>query len=280
MKQSILWIFGILIVRCSPALSNANLTCTFQQVGKSYACALFDQHIANQNVTVELSGIHNIDGMNDINVTMIIGYETAIFYIPNNLFTKFSNLNRFHCDDCYMLEIKKWNFKGAENLKDLSLKTGLISVVEDDVFRHCKKLEELSLKANRIVKVERKAFRALENLKVLDLSNNYMFQLPDGIFDDLLSLEFLYLSGNKIQALRNHLFKYNNNIRELFFEFNLIELVESNLIDHLSDLNLVVLSGNICMTNMLKGNLDAILPAFKEQIKNCKKVLFEYSVEL
>jgi Leucine-rich repeat (LRR) protein len=278
MKQPNLWILAIFPILCSSVIGDNNLICTFQQVGTSYACALFGQQISNKNATVQLSGIHNIDGMNDINVTMIIAFETKILYIPNNLFTKFPNINRFHCDDCYLTEIKNWNLKGAENLKDLSLKSGSIRTVEDDVFRHCKKLGKLSLKANRISTIERKAFRALENLKELDLSHNYIFQLPDGIFDDLVSLETLLMGGNTIQALHNHLFQYNSNIRQLIFENNFIQLIEPNLIDHLSNLTLISLGGNFCVGSLIKGNLNGILPLFKEATKNCDMIEFSFGI--
>jgi hypothetical protein len=161
--------------------SEINLNCQYYKYSKNYACQVFGENILDESQEISFSGEH-LSEKSDDSVTMLAFYETDMYYMPTNLFSKFNKIQKFQCDLCSMKKIEKANFKQAGNLKSLQLRVGNIETLENDLFYFCDKLENIELQANQISKIEEKTFSGLRNLKGLYLNHNYIENLKKSNF--------------------------------------------------------------------------------------------------
>jgi Leucine-rich repeat (LRR) protein len=225
--------------------SEMNLKCHYFQYGDHYACQVFGENILDENQEISFSGDH-LSGKSDDSVTMLAFYQTTMYYMPTNLFSKFSKIQNFQCDSCWVKKIEKSNFKQAGNLKTLKLLYESIETLPNDLFYFCDKLESIGLQANDINKIEEKAFSGLRNLKEIYLNHNLIENLKKGTLDDLLSLEILDLESNKIEKVVANLFEFNTNLKKIYLSRNRIAVIDPNLIAHLEKLTLLDFRFNDC----------------------------------
>jgi Leucine-rich repeat (LRR) protein len=246
MFRILLWIILWLSVGFVDLISSEiNLNCYYFEYIEYYACQVFGKSMLNESEEISFSGVH-LSGKSDDSVTMLAFYETTMYYMPTNLFSKFNNIQKFHCDRCSVKKIEKANFKQAGNLKNLKLPVGSIETLENDLFYFCDKLENIELQANHISKIEEKSLSGLRNLKSLFLNHNHIESLKKGTFDDLLSLEILALRNNKIENVVANLLEFNTNLKEINLKYNRITVIDPNLIDHLEKLTFIDFRFNDC----------------------------------
>jgi Leucine-rich repeat (LRR) protein len=246
MFRILLWIILWLSVGFAGLISSEmNMNCHYYQYSENYACQVFGEKILNKNQEISFSGDH-LSGKTDNSVTKLAFYETWMYYMPTNLFSKFSKIQYFQCDGCNVKKIEKADFKQVGDLKTLKLRVGSILTLPNDLFYFCDKLESVELQANHISKIEEKAFSGLRNLKEIYLNHNFIDNLKKGTFDDLLSLEILSLRNNKIEKVVANLLEFNTNLEQIDLSYNRITLIDPNLIDHLEKLTFLGFCYNDC----------------------------------
>jgi hypothetical protein len=256
-----------LVILFRTILCEIDLKCNFFTYSNHYECQVFGRRIYNESETVTFSGAH-LTGYYDNSVTMLAFYQTLMYYIPKNLFSKFTELTRLECDLCYLKKIEKSDFQNAGNLIHLGLRIGLIKTLQNNLFDYCDKLETINLIANKIENVEEKAFSGLKKLKELYLHHNFIADLKLGTFDDLINLEMFDLENNRIEVVNGNLFKFNKNLQKVWLNYNRIAVLDPNLINHLDKLTYIDFRDNIC-TDFYEDRVSLIKTTFKQDVLKC-----------
>lgn len=178
------------------------------------------------------------------------------------------------------------------NLETLLLRCNKITDLNGNLFKHLKKLQELSLSFNKVqvVELNSDAFDGFENLKILEISfslfnlnefphyllnknlntlvwlamdNNNIKTIRNYALYNLTNLNYINLEYNKISKIHNNLFHFNihKKLKEIRLSNNYLDSIESDTFYNLKELNTIMLSYNVIKTLKTSGfkNLNSLL---------------------
>lgn len=174
--------------------------------------------------------------------SLTINEQQALF-LPRNLGTHFPRLN------------------------ELSVIHSGLSEVNYQVFRDLQLLVTLNLTDNKLSDISVDTFEAVVNLRELDLSFNHIRKLHDDVFARLKRLEKLNLQNNLIESINGELLKYLINLKSLSLQANKLNSISANLLTPFAALEMVDLSGNICINTSYPSSSLAYI--VKEIEDNC-----------
>ncbi|XP_078684271.1 relaxin receptor 1-like [Branchiostoma floridae x Branchiostoma belcheri] len=144
-------------------------------------------------VTCDSTGLSNIPGDIDTNVTRLKIYNETIETLQNDSFLSYVNL------------------------ESLNLPRNKIQLIEPAAFRGLRNLKKLNLQGNRISSFRVDTFAELHKLFRLFLSHNELETLVPGTFRNLHQLEWLYLEDNRLTTIQHGTLSGLGNVHWLFF---------------------------------------------------------------
>ncbi|MGO1581266.1 MAG: S-layer homology domain-containing protein [Peptoniphilaceae bacterium] len=122
--------------------------------------------------------------------------------LPDNLFSKASNLKYLHMSGNDISEIGQNTFNGAKNLKMVDLEGNPIKSLPDGLFKTNKWLEVVAINETPIENIPEGLFQNNTNLKEIHLyGNENLKELPDGLFENNKYLEQLEIWHNDLSSL-------------------------------------------------------------------------------
>lgn len=195
-------------------------------------------------------------------------YGSRVKKIPNQLFSKFPNLDQLDMQISGVQGIEENSLKGAKNLKKLHLRGNNVKSLEAETFVEAENLEVIVLHDNVIGFLDESAFRNLSKLESLYLGDNNIGELFKDTFIDLVNLREIYLHFNKIEKLEKGLFRNNLNLEEIELDNNRIKIIDDKLFLYLRFLKNVNLAFNQCIDDTFKSGF-ASLSVLHEEIKDC-----------
>lgn len=161
--------------------------------------------------------------------------------------------------------IDQANFPILLMLETLKLDNNSIDSV---IFPPLERLQNVSLRGNRLERLETNSFTSLRGLRNLDLSNNAITEIPNGtfeglnlfslqlqgnrlgevqhgyLFDGLINVNLLELSYNGFSSIPLNFFKGIGNLRDLRLEHNLLKELAENTFDDVPNLRYLSLKAN------------------------------------
>lgn len=158
------------------------------------------------------------------NVNFIRFISNKIKFIPNSVFTIFSNLDLIEIQHNRQFEtIDREFFKGATKLRVVYIPSNNISELDGNIFVEAPNLHYINLRNNSITHIHRLAFYGLRNLQGIYLQNNKIKNLYPKIFSKMSELHALYLLNNT--CIDKRVIKRDNITAEIT---NLELMIEKN----------------------------------------------------
>ncbi|CAF0852874.1 unnamed protein product [Brachionus calyciflorus] len=143
-------------------------------------------------------------------------YNNKMRYLPSRPLTYFKNISNLTIEGCdNLISISPYNFKGLDNLIELTIMNNGIERIYANAFNGLKNLKMLNLSENKIEKLDVCSFKGLENLETLYLEQNIFDKIKTNNFESLKKLQKLYLSINEIEELESGSFNGLENLKVL-----------------------------------------------------------------
>lgn len=167
--------FVILLIAC---LSNGiELECEFVDMefsdwGNKYTCKAINLNIQQSDIIIESANGRHQHGKSDIDVKQVVIINQNTEYFPHGLGTIFPRLRSINIESSDLKSIKREDFKGLENLEELSLFKNLIEVIPDNTFDDLKLLEVLWLDRNYLKFIDPNVFTLMLKLRRADFGGN------------------------------------------------------------------------------------------------------------
>ena len=146
--------------------------------------------------------------------------------------------------DSGMSALRKDDFAGMPNLRELSLGGGALSRLPAGIFDGLSGIEHLTLSGTGVSALPEGVFGDLHGLRTLSLADNALAALPPGTFDRLRDLERLDLSGNRLETLPEDAFAGMWRLAELRLDGNVLGGLDAGVFSDLDALRLVDLRFN------------------------------------
>lgn len=167
-----------------------------------------------------------------------------IEYLPVDIYETFPNLAVFRGDRCAIKSVSYQNFRGLNNLSQLSLNGNDLETLEENIFDDLTSLSFLYLDSNKISSLAPKLFSKNSNLDFLHMNHNLLTKLHADSFHNNEKLALLHISDNKIQFLEPGVFDSLTLMRQVWLRNNQISELSGDLFDHCISLIDIDLSGN------------------------------------
>lgn len=211
-------------------------------------CRFDDFNLFNNFTKLRFSFFHEIKslqqetfiGMNQLE-HIVIGYSNA--EVLDSAFSYLPNLRQVDIHD-NKLKLSDLAFKGAHQLKLLSLTDWLRSSLPTGFFRDLNSLEYLRL-GQHFENLSDIDFTGLEKVKMLHLSINRFTNLTGDAFDQLKNLKYLYLEYNRLVDIGSMTFSKLNNLIFLNLNANQIAKLIDGAFSGLTNLRSLILSDNL-----------------------------------
>lgn len=216
--------------------------------------------VKSPNVEVSaVLGTH-LDGRTHDDVKNVYIFKQLVLFPPVAIGKFFAKIESYQINNCNLKQIKRSDFAGMENLK------------------------EIDFMGNKIEEIPDGTFDDLVELELIQLSENLIAKLPDGIFENLANLEELRLRDNKVEELSASLFTKNFKLRFISLDSNNLIYVEPKTFAHLSKLEVLAIHSNPCNMNIDEKKLPdelAELDAFLSENcnQNCEDIPEKLSLE-
>lgn len=136
---------------------------------------------------------------------------------------------------------KMFQLKKMENL---SYRYNRILKVDSHAFYHTPNIRTLQLNINSIAFLHKHALKGLKKLETLRLDNNLLTDLFSATFEDLVSLQILNLRNNRISVIFNRTFFNLTFLNTLDLGGNKITHFQRSGLDGLKSLSKLYLDGN------------------------------------
>lgn len=199
------------------------LICEEQKSKEPYLCNVSDLKVFSSEASVKKVAGRNYTIVNLDDIRKLQINADPALYIPLNISEHF------------------------KNLKELSVVSSGLMVINGDAFKNMDGLLTLTLSSNMISKVTSTDLRYLKSLKILDLSFNRIISINAKAFDNLINLEELLLNDNELMKLKSALFAQFINLRILSLNNNKLQTIEHNIFDSMTNLQSVDLHNNSCI---------------------------------
>ena len=146
--------------------------------------------------------------------------------------------------DSGIATLRKGDFAGMPNLRELSLGGAALSRLPAGLFDGLPALEHLSLSGTGVAALPERVFGDLHGLRTLSLADNALAALPPGAFAGLRDLERLDLSGNRLESLPPDVFAGLWRLAELRLAGNALQVLDATVFSDLDALRLADLRFN------------------------------------
>jgi len=164
------------------------------------------------------------------------------------------------------LKLSDLAFKGANQLKSVTLSDWLRSSLPAGFFRDLNNLEYLSL-GRHFENLSDIDFTGLEKVKLLHLNMNQIRNLTGNSLDLLKNLKYLYLDSNRLSDIGAMNFSKLKNLIILNLEGNQIEALNDGAFSGLSNLRCLLLYNNH-ISNMKAGAFSSMEKLKKLDLTN------------
>ena len=146
--------------------------------------------------------------------------------------------------DSGVTALRKEDFAGMANLRELSLGGAALSRLPAGIFDGLSSLEHLSVSGTGVEALPERVFGDLHGLRTLSLADNALAALPPGAFAGMRNLERLDLSGNRLESLPPDVFAGLWRLAELRLAGNALQVLDAGVFSDLDALRLVDLRFN------------------------------------
>jgi Leucine-rich repeat (LRR) protein len=165
----ILLIVGIFGWLLGNVLADQVITCKAIRIGFLPGCVFSGQTIEKNDVVSVKTDPEEADA-NSVKAVQIT--ESSIHSIPQEIFTRFPNLELFWSHKQNVQEIKPDTFANAKKLQVISLWENQLTFLHADTFKGLPNLEIIALFNNKLSALHPQMFSYLPKLTRLDLQNN------------------------------------------------------------------------------------------------------------
>lgn len=210
-------------------------------------CSFNDFNLFKNFTKLRLSFFHEIKSMRketfigmDQVTHISIRYSNA--EVLDSAFSDLPNLRQVDIND-NKLKLSDLAFKGAHQLKLLSILDWLRSSLPSGFFRDLNNLEYLSL-GRHFENLSDIDFTGLQKVKLLHLNMNHIRNLTGNSFDHLKNLKYLYLDFNYLIDIGSMSFSKLQNLIFLNLEANQIEKINAGAFIGLNNLRCLLLYSN------------------------------------
>ncbi|XP_031626121.1 relaxin receptor 1-like [Contarinia nasturtii] len=183
-----------------------------------------DLQYANESCTKNPWTIWNTFG--EITELQIIGKNSTV---PRRFVEKIPNVESLRIRNNSLTSIDGMSICQWKQLQWIDADFNSLGKLTNGFLFHCKQLNKLLLRNNKIKEIESDAFIGLKSLRYLDLSSNKLTYLDKNVFKQLKKLENLNLNTNRIQKIDFELFRYNMLIGVLSLSNNDLKTIPSEL---------------------------------------------------
>ena len=205
-------------------------------------------------------------------ITRVAFKWSKLSNVPNEIFTKFPQLEIFDGSHINLQNLNSLSFNKAENLLDVFLNNNNLKNINSYVFVHLKKLETLDLSFNNIQVVHLFAFNGLDSLQSLDLSQNKISNLDDSTFLPLKNLNSIWLDRNRLKVISSYLFtEVNDQLERISMNRNSISVISPKVFDRLKNLQFLHLNGNECISKSFVNHVIQENVSIKMELRSCFK---------
>ncbi|XP_050399291.1 toll-like receptor 3 [Patella vulgata] len=149
-------------------------------------------------------------------------------------------------------------FSWMEKINDLSLRNNRIQSIQQMAFVNLPKLLQIDLTACNIMSIDPEAFYNLSSIQRIFLTDNKLTSVPKGLPP---SLQMLHLEKNQLTAIKNDDFANSTSLLELYLGTNKIHVLQENSFAGLNRLNRLHLQENRIanLPGSLFGNLGRLI---------------------
>lgn len=200
----------------------------------------------------------NITGALDLSFNKLKSTEGCFNFIKNQ-----TNIKSFRAEKNLLTSLLSCHSVALfPKMENLSFRYNRILKVNKCAFCHTPNLRTLELNINTIAYLDQKALKGLTRLQTLRLDNNLLTDLYTEMFEDLHSLNVLNLRNNQISVIFKNTFYKLGNLRTLDLGGNKITHFEASGLDGLKHLSKFYLDGN-----RLKHINNALNPVFQDTLE-------------
>lgn len=173
------------------------MTCHFKLFKGRDSCMAHGLSIENPGIS-----IYGVNGEKSLkHIKMLTIFNQNVRFLPLGLGDIFSTLQVFVIDSSQLTRIGKNDFKGMQDLKELSIRNNQISTIEEGAFDHLVNLEFLYMPSNQIESLPNKAFAKLSKLITINLNFNSLQQIKLDVLPKVNEIEELFLKNNKLDYI-------------------------------------------------------------------------------
>ncbi|XP_060754168.1 relaxin receptor 2b isoform X2 [Neoarius graeffei] len=194
-----------------------------------------------QCVRISLNSVPHVSS----NVTSLSLKSNEIRVLPENAFSRYTELRRLFLQDNCISSVSDRAFNGLFKLQKLSLSQNCITLLKHGVFADLHQLNWLILDDNPLKTVAVNTFAGLRSLFFLSMVNTSLEQLPSsGFCRHMPCLNWLDFEGNCIQVLNYSMLMSCDELTVLSLRANHIKRLPENTFQSLHVLGELDLSSN------------------------------------
>lgn len=253
--SSISFVFWTLVV-ISDTRTVFAASCRYEdKFYSTYTCNLTSGSFRNEEDNFLTNDVH-VPRYTDNEVLQVSAVQSKFNFIPNCIFTKFSNLERLYLYEVQPITIDEKTFKNCLSLKSIHLDFNMIRKLPAKAFQECKNIETIRIVNNEISSIKKDTFKGLYKLTALRLTHNKIATISAESFEILPQLKTLRLSHNKIKAIHPSAFQFMIHLRNLYLNDNICiqENYNFNLADPKTITSVISPFLRKCITNYQLDN--------------------------
>ncbi|XP_062393036.1 relaxin receptor 2a isoform X2 [Sardina pilchardus] len=196
------------------------------------------------------------------NVTWLSLRSNAIRELSDDIFSKYSQLQRLFLQNNRIENVSGRAFSGLHKLRKLLLSHNYITSLSGGVFGDLHRLQWLILDHNPLQSISEDMFIGLKSLMFLSLVNTSLWRLPDSsLCHHMAPLSWLDLAENHLKTITSVNLKDCKNLTALTLRDNEIKMVHEDVFQSLPELEELDLSSNRIseLSNITFKSLNSLL---------------------
>ena len=183
---------------------------------------------------VELTGAILREWGYTANTTEMNLINRGIKSIEPFAFSYFGSLLHLTIEDQQLTTLKQYSFFGIDKLASLTVRNcPKLTRVPSGAFSFVYRLKQVSMISNGISVVEPGAFGSLDNLVSLSFYDNAITKLDVGLLERIPALTSLNLGRNQVEKIADSAFDKIDSLRELDLSFNRLSSLSSRVLKNL-----------------------------------------------
>ena len=188
----------------SVTAQNVNINCVYHLPNPGvYTCLLLGIIVAdNENQSFTIGGAH-MSGRNNDDVLQVEIVNSDTPFIISQLFTTFSNMQRFIVtQDRGLRRIQTGAFRNATNLNNFVIHFNeKLRVIEQNSFTGASNVVSFSIVTNQIETIDDSAFNGLNRAQFVYLGMNQIRHLSENLLRNLPQLMILHSQFNSLHRV-------------------------------------------------------------------------------